>query len=71
MKANDEMLLRLDDSADPGRARVRLRRQGTKLFQGIAFWSVEVLEVLHPSVTREVRIGQSILAQEPKLSPLG
>ena len=55
-------LFKLDDTDDPGLARVRLLSEDTQLAQVLPWkvWKVEVLEVVKPSTARmksQVKIG--------------
>ena len=57
---NEEKYFRLDDSAEPGWAKVQLLKKRGVNPWGETLWRVQVIEVVRPSTERRVRVGQKI-----------
>ena len=62
-------IFKVDDSSNPGLAKVKILKR-TRVILGKAVFSVEVLEVIRPSTSRKLKVGQKLEVSEKLLSPI-
>jgi hypothetical protein len=66
-KTNDTPFFKLDDSTDPGYARVQLKKPKFKIL-GYQCWQAKVTEITKPSSFHNVKVGTTLTVSEKLLT---